>query len=170
MASITQPSDFKVDILIPNTDQNYVASALQGYIDKYEPIYLKTLLGPDLYALYIAGLAEVPVPAKWTALKAQISYAPANFIYWYWMTSKQTQSVGIGEQQSKAANAEMTSPRLKMVAAWDEMVGMSFDTVRFITDNTADYGDYYLPNFFSWNWLCQWDRPNIFYKTQEFDF
>lgn len=172
MPTITQPSDFKVDILIANVSQDYVASTVQGFIDKYEPIFLKALLGASLYTDFKAGLAVDPGPpaAKWAALKDQISYATADYIYWQYMTDKQTQSVGVGEQQAKAANAEMTSPILKMVRAWDEMVDLNFDTVKFILDNPDDYGDYYLPNFFSRNWLCEWDWPNIFYKTQEFDF
>lgn len=169
MATITQITDFKAEILIANTEQSYVSDLLQQFIDKYEPVYLKGLLGPDLYALYKAGMATDPVPAKWAALNDQISCGCANFIYWYWMGNKQTNTVGIGEAQSKAANAEMSSPILKMARAWDEMVDLNFDTVKFITDNTADYGAYYIADFFGWNRFCTWDRLNIFYKTQEWD-
>jgi len=63
MANITQPTDFVGELFIANTAQPGVASDLQWFIAKYEPLFLTYLLGADVYALFIAGLPTGTVSA-----------------------------------------------------------------------------------------------------------
>jgi hypothetical protein len=164
---IVQTSDFiGGKIKIANVAQEDVAADLQIFINDYEPEYLTYLLGADLYADLVAGLAIDPIPAKWTALVEQISVAVANYIYWFYMRDNNTQTVAMGETKGKSANAGAALPDEKLIRAWNEMVKLSYNTVQFIKDNPTDYGDYYIENFYYLGWLndnCH--RPDIFYTV-----
>lgn len=100
--SLIDPSFFDGELNIANTDETSVLSVLQNYIDKYEPAYLKLLLGSTLYASLIAGLAMDPVPAEWANLKNQLlvingtsKVSPiANYVYFYLTRRSQSGSGG----------------------------------------------------------------------------
>ena len=163
--SIVQISDFKGQIVIANSNQSYVAADLQIFIDKYEAKYLTILLGADLYQLLLDG---DPTEEKWIALKAAIK-GTANYIYWYYIADQDMQTVGIGQVKTQAANSYVVSPNYKMVRAWNEMVEESYNTVQFISTNTADYGNYYIENFYYNSWLNSYcNRPEIFQKINTF--
>lgn len=53
---------FKEELLIPNTDQNAILERLQGFIKKYEPLFLQKLMGYPLYKAFVAGI-NVALPA-----------------------------------------------------------------------------------------------------------
>lgn len=56
---------------------------LQAFIDNVEAETLKSLLGIELYTALIAGLAEDPVPAKWTKLRDGDVYTYGSKQYEY---------------------------------------------------------------------------------------
>ena len=166
MANIVQTSDFKGKIKIANTAQADVAADLNIFITDYEKEFLTLLLGTGLYADFIAGLAILPVDAKWTTLKETIGTAIANYIYWFYMRDNNTQTVAMGETKGKSANAGSALPDEKIIRAWNEMVEFCYKVVELINNNPTDYGDYYIENFYYLGWLnnhCQ--RPDIFHKV-----
>lgn len=57
--SIVALSDFKGEIVIAQATVSPVNENVQWFIDKYEPKYLRELLGSDFAALFIAGLVTI---------------------------------------------------------------------------------------------------------------
>lgn len=80
MANIIDTTYFHTDL---NTASE-INSFLTEYITKYEPIILKKTLSYDLYKAFLAGLAEDPIPAKWTNLRDGCEYANDG-IYYKWI-------------------------------------------------------------------------------------
>lgn len=73
---------FTGPVSIPNTDKDYVQDRLNEFINKYEPEYLKKVLGYDLWKAFMAGLAEPTVDQKWLNLLNGAEYT------WYNKTRK----------------------------------------------------------------------------------
>ena len=137
------------------------AAKLTTFIVKYEPEYLKALLGTALYDEFIAGLAVLPTPdSKWTALKNKIidttnKLSPIVPYVWnrYW-TAEETKSSSLGQLLSKAENAQVVSGNTKLVRSWnDSMQGADIIYEWLITqrdtypnqDTEEDF--FYLTNF-----------------------
>jgi len=165
-------NDFVTTVNIPNTDEAPLIADLQGFVNKYEPMYMGQLLGADLYAQLTAGLQEEPIPAKWTALKNAITTEQiAQFIYWYFVRKKNTYLSGMNiAVKPQSENAINVSPIVDQVQVWNDMVESSYKSAKFIQDNNVDYGNYYLPNVFKtfyygrFNWVLM---PDIFYKQND---
>lgn len=59
---------FTGEIVIPNTDKDYIAQRLVLFIEKYEDNFLRDVLGYDLYKSFKAGIVNYPSGAtdqKW---------------------------------------------------------------------------------------------------------
>lgn len=103
------------------------AAKLTTFIVKYEPEYLRALLGTSLYDEFIAGLAVTPTPdAKWTDLKDKIvdtinKLSPIVPYVWnrYW-TSEETKTSSLGQLLSKAENAQVVSGNTKLIRSWND--------------------------------------------------
>ena len=69
---------FNGEIGIPNlidaTDSGFIKTELNQFIAKFEPEFMKKLLGRSLYADFLAGISTVPLDDKWTSLYNQIFY------------------------------------------------------------------------------------------------
>lgn len=155
--SIITPADFKAENAIAQREQPAVAALIQDFIDKYEPLFLKKLLGIDLYDQFVAGLIPVPVdpptdPAtfepidpKWLYLRDETAIKPmlVNYIYYYYLRNQSTLSAGISEVKPKAENARPVSSVDKQVRAWNEMVL----AVRPFTLDVSVYPSYERPEF-----------------------
>lgn len=121
---------------------------LDAYITRYEKEYLIKLLGQDLYAEFVAGLEEDPVPQKWIDLKNEIvdetfKVSPiANYVYCKWQYQNYTKNVGIGQVKNKAENAVVVRPYDMQVMAWNDMVDMGKDVLKFVYSNITDYPSY----------------------------
>jgi hypothetical protein len=68
--SFLQPSDF-VGIIEQSTNK-HTDPKIQAYIDRFEPIYLRDLLGTSLYDLFVADL--LPTPAQPTSVPQTAIY------------------------------------------------------------------------------------------------
>jgi len=62
----------------------------------------------------------------------------ANYVYYWWMRNEATQTAGVGEVMTKTENSYRTSPATKMIKAWNDMVDMVWECMRFLQRN--DYG------------------------------
>lgn len=147
---------------------------LDAYIVRYEKEYLIKLLGKELYNEFMAGLEEDPVLQKWIDLQneivdADLKISPiANYVYFNWQERNYTKNVGIGQVKNKAENATVVRPYDAQVKAWNEMVDMGRDTVRFVNDNGTEYPGYNV-NYSGW-WFfessCRCHDEGIFsYKN-----
>lgn len=175
--SIVVPADFIGDVNIPNTGDTYLGtdSNVQFFIDKYTPIFLESLLGYDLYQLYLAGIAADPIDPKWTNIQTIAKPLLLNYIYYWFKRDEYTYSSGIGESKTKGENSTMVSPGFKMQSRWNEMVTGVYKTVKYWDVDT--YGKYYI-NFgyyglLNWNyriippWFferCRGLLPDIFFN------
>ncbi len=140
------------------------AALLAHYITRYEPEYMKMILGVTLYDEFIAGLAVTPTPdAKWTALKAKFidstnKISPIMAYVWnrYW-TFETTKSSSMGQSEPKVENATIVSSNQKLVLAWnDAMYGAATildwllepAQIAVYTTLEPDYDSLYLTNNF----------------------
>lgn len=159
MATLIAPADFKGENNIP--DKDLVGENLQGFIDKYEAIFLKKLMGADLYTVYLA----TPTNIRFTNLMQWVKPAEIDYVYWFWMQDQQIQTLGTGTGQTKKQNAITATPWPKMVRAWNEMVGYNKEFNKYVDDNKLTYPEYtvYLPFWYyrdgcylMFDWLWYW--------------
>lgn len=129
-------------------------SKLSGFIEKYETRFLKELLGKTLLDEFKSGLEEDPVPVKWVDLKNILANnstkeSPiANYVYYWYMRNKSTETASIGEIKPNTENGSMASSVQKQVRSWNEMVDWNFEVLEFIKDNIIDYPSFNPANGF----------------------
>jgi len=137
---------------------------LTKFITKYEPEYLKLLLGETLYDELIAGLAVTPTPAaKWIALKAKLidtvnKNSPIEAYIWnrYWL-SEETKTTTMGQVVSKVENGYIVSSNQRLVSSWNDAMMQGVEFLRWLTlsdqvdtysNQNPDYDHIYLTNNF----------------------
>jgi hypothetical protein len=76
---------FIAEINIPSIDKEYVYEPLNKLIQKYEPSLLRDILGPGLYAAFIAGLAAPSPEQKWIDLRDGKSFTDLDDKQRMWM-------------------------------------------------------------------------------------
>ena len=129
-------SYFIGELQIPNITGSAPAvtprvNELQWFINKYEPEYLRLLLGDDLYTAFAAGIAAVTPEAKWTALKNKIYVIDsvngvylspgAGYVYYHYMCNAMSVTTSVGEvKPGKPSTVQVVNTR-KMVVAWRSM-------------------------------------------------
>jgi hypothetical protein len=139
---------------IPNTIgtgafQEAVINNVKNYIARFEPVFLKDLLGDDLYDAYIAGISVLPTPAaRWTALRSQLldstnKISPiANFVYYHFQKNQQTQTTQSGDKKTNSPGMENSINSDKVCAAWNEMVKKCADIYDWLEENKATYPEW----------------------------
>jgi hypothetical protein len=148
---------FVNEILIPNISGTTATEKanlldLQITIAKYEPLFLKDLLGETLFAAYAAGIAAGSPETRWVTLNNKINYTntalstlgtglspAANYCYFHWMRNQQTVTLMNGEGRAGAENFGQASAMEKMVNAWNELVRMSDIIQDWLIDNKTTY-------------------------------
>lgn len=151
--SLIDTSYFVNELNVPNADKPEVSEQLEAFIDKYEKRFLADLLGHGLYTDFTNGLASQPVDDIWTDLKNGTNYtynqrrynypgiknAIANYVYYWFMRNRATETTGIGEVVNKTDNAVRVSGSVKMSRAWNEMVTDVWKLVSFLDTNAVIY-------------------------------
>lgn len=119
---------------------------LESFIAKYEPEFLKRILGEQLYAEYAAAIALSPTSGAWFDLNAQLYQTTpfyqspaANYVYFKFWKHNATVTAAQGETQAKFENSELVSIGAKMVRAWNEMCDLSDAVQQWIDDHATDY-------------------------------
>lgn len=182
MPTIAAISDFRGEIVIANKSDVAISEGITWFINKYEPVFLRELFGSDFAALFIAGLNPpvtdpvTPVDARWTALLTPNGYdlktAIDNFIYYWYMRDQDSQTVGVGTVKTANQNAVTVSAADKVTRTWFEMVGIAFQTLRYLNTNASLYPEFVMPHwfngfYFAWaNWGYSADvfSSDYFYK------
>lgn len=163
--SIITPADFKAQNSIAQRELPYVSALIQEFIDKYEPMFLKKLLGLSLYEEFTTGLAVTPpedIDPKWIALRDQMDLKPAlvNYVYFWYMENANTLTGGISEVKPNAENSVPVSNWDKRVRSWNEMAAMT----RLFDLSKVDYPDYVRPYWGRYScWFHGCDIDEIFY-------
>jgi hypothetical protein len=148
--TIVQPSDFVGEIQIANKTQSDVSADLAYFITKYQAKFLKELLGYSFFAIFDAGMNADPQDARFVTLAAQLKPACANYIFYWYIRDQVTQTVGIGNVQTKGANSVTTDGGKKLSRSWNEMVKWVYEVIKYITDNSTIYPEYTEPNWLIW--------------------
>lgn len=95
-----------------------IISDIQAYIAKYEPRFLRMLLGSDVadniedYPAIITLLAQ---PDKGTSVIAK-------YVYFYYSRDHMTFNTVAGEKLKNTENSTRTSPTHRLVRIWNDMV------------------------------------------------
>jgi hypothetical protein len=135
---------FQGEITLGQAESFAVKEEIQWFIDKYEPTFLKLVLGVKLYEDLMAGLEGDPVEPKWETLEKLLKCPLANFVYCKYMRNKISETSGSGETLHNADVAARVSPLSKIVRAWNEMVDL-LDELRcrfHSAEFKADYPEY----------------------------
>jgi len=169
MPTIIAPTDFTAELTIAQTENQYMIGNVQEFIDKYEPKFLRALLGLTLANEFAAGREADPVEAKWTNLanNADLIDMLKSYIYYWYKRDESTKSMGISEAKPKAENATTTNSINKQVRAWNEMVELarSFDLDLTIYPNW--HRQYWER---SYNWHSRCGVNEIFYHINSLNF
>ncbi|HWZ03032.1 MAG TPA: hypothetical protein VNX40_05425 [Mucilaginibacter sp.] len=155
MANITTLANLVGNVLIPDTDM--VGTNLTWYIQEYEPIFLKKIMGSDLYTAYLAS----PGDARFTAIigtvgppsTGYLAKSLVNYIFYQYFEGVVTQTTTLGATQAKVKNAVRVSMWPQMVNAWNRMAESNRCFHKYMVDNAATYPEYKVcfPQwFFGW--------------------
>lgn len=123
-------------------------SELDSYIAVVEKKILKRLLGDDLYAAFIVGLATTPIAARWTALKAQIVDTTAltspltAFVWHMWLTDHQVQNMANGQVKFSASDAVPMANAQMICDVYNTAVDELSDIYDWIETNAATYPEW----------------------------
>ncbi len=133
---------FFVGILqIPNRTSPAVLEQINLFIQRYEPIFLESLLGRVLYASLLANpttprMVDLPNGIAGTSYRGLVyntNQSPiANYIYYQLIEYQATQTTGMGETVPKQDLAVNVSPADKMVRAWNAMSDDVDNTLSFL--------------------------------------
>jgi len=138
---IIDESYFINDIAIANTGQEAVEANLNSAITKYEKEALLSILGYELYELYIANSAVQSykdildgkefsfefcgktVTRKWIGLaNSEKKSLLAYYTYVNYEKDRNTFNSAVGFVTPNVENAEQSNPRLKYVNSWNAYV------------------------------------------------
>ena len=125
-----------------NVDANKRAE-ITNYFDVLEVEYLNFILGEDLYAEYIAGLAEDPIDEKWTNLSSQLvnstlKISPiANYCFFYYLEIPKLTDIGV--VLPKVENGTFVASYPLQIRAWNRMVEMNERIVDWLLENGETY-------------------------------
>lgn len=158
--SIIAPIDFKGERAIPQLEEKHNRDNVQWFIDKYEPKFLKELLGATLYSEFVAGLQADPIDPKWIELRDQTDLKTMliDYVYYWYLRNWATITAGVGEVKGKSDNATQVSPAQKMVTSWNEMATLA----RFFDLDTTTYPSWNRVYWRSWHVGCRWHLPEIY--------
>lgn len=144
---------FVGELFIPNlSGSGTVDEANQDdldiFITKYENDYLLKVFGEDMSADVTAAAAAAAEEgykgSNWDDLlkllyNSNTLVSPlANFIYFYFMRNRITETTGAGEMSLNAENAIRKSNTWKLTRAWNEMVDLTDDIFDYLTENATD--------------------------------
>lgn len=168
--SIINSTYFFGDLTIAQASQPEVSRTIQAFINKYEPLFLKEVLGYQLSKDFIAGIADTDsIDPKWDKILSGSEYtdtfgnlrkwngfkstAPlinspiACFVYYWYQRDNETTTAGTGEVNSANQNATGASAVMKVSRAWQEMAENLAELYGFIEANITDYPEYKCPNY-----------------------
>lgn len=162
--SIVAPADFIGEQNIPNVDKPATAENLQWFIDEYEPSLLEAVMGPSLYADYLAGVALDPIPQKWIDIQnnADLKRSIVCLVFYYWLSNEIAYTSGIGVQKAKGENSVSVGTWDKQVKSWNTMVKRLYKVREFI--DAGDYDVFYtdLPQYVWELPFVNCNRPEYF--------
>lgn len=159
MAAITLYTHFVGDLSLPNLSPSTTPEGAQAviFINKEETHYLQTILGYELWVLFIAGItAETAIytairdgatyvdtftgrTEKWEGFATASKNPIANYIYNKIQGYRAQHTTGIGQVNATVQNGSRISPVQPMVNSWNEMVCFNEKLFGYLYANRTSY-------------------------------
>ncbi len=117
---------------------------IASFIARYEPEYLRKLLGNDLYDYMVAHPTEPRIVALIAKLRddtAKISPI-ANYIAYKYLAENQVMQTEGGDKESTPSGLTSASNNTKYVQMWNWMVKESISITDWIEENASTYPEY----------------------------
>lgn len=169
---------------IPQVSQLTISEKLMVFINRYEPEFLRILLGTTLYAAFKSGIEALAPEQRWIDLRDGKTYTDgngnvlvweglannitkispiANYVYYWYSRSGASFSTGQGEIAPTAENGTRTNAAGKQAAAWNEMIRFNYACIHFLQAHKELYpewdgvgwGSGDYEYFFNW-WPVYW--------------
>jgi hypothetical protein len=151
-------SDLAVQVGTPSALYTEQAEQLTAFITKYEPEFLKLLLGDDLYTEYVADYATT----KWAAFDAlmfdtALKDSPvADYIFCkYWADADTEARDGTLLVNGEAKNRISADARLLPV--WNAMVKKIITAIDYLSENYDTFCTTYEYNYDGWTSFVWWN-------------
>lgn len=160
------------DLLIPGMGKETQVNKVNELIAKYEPEYLKAILGYGFYKMFMDALGAAEgddelLDIRWKDLRDGADYVndcnetcrwegftndlyltPINrYVYYYFLRKNVPTTTVSGEKESKSDKSKSVSSVGKQVRAWNEMVGLNRVLVDFLLNKKDDNGVLVYPEF-----------------------
>lgn len=163
MPTLTQYDFFTGTINLPNSaPTNPEGAELSLFIERDEQNYLVEVLGYELASKVIDAIQPLATPTqaisdlingkeytdkhgrlnKWPGFKTKGWSPIACFIYCKVMDHRISSTTGLGEMAPNTENMSSTSPSVKIVRAWNQMVELNWILDDFLNQNISDYPEY----------------------------
>jgi hypothetical protein len=144
---ILNPSYFEGELTIAQAVSEFAeTTALQWFINKYEPVFYRAVIGEKLYRQMIDGTGDADNDSeeslKWLELADKTAPLAAMFVYYFYTKNNNTQTTGTGEFASLSESGERKSPWTKRMDVWNEMVDSIEGVTQWICDSENDYQDF----------------------------
>lgn len=107
-----------------------IISDIQAYIAKYEPRFLRMLLGSDV----ADNIEDYPVIVALLAQSDKGTSVIAKYVYFYYSRDHMTFNTVAGEKLKNAEKSTRTSPTHRLVRVWNDMVDECRQIIHSIDD------------------------------------
>ena len=150
--------DFKNFRYIPNLNQEVTRDILTGYIDEFEPKFMRKVFGytnameiinnPTVskYQLIINGGEYTDTNGElqyWIGLPTVIS----DYVYYYYIRGTVISLTSVGYNLGESENSSVVQPVTKPNIVWNHMVDYMVDLTELIEANPTDYPEWTVHQF-----------------------
>jgi len=130
---------FEGTLAIGQIEQAHIAARVQWFIDEYEPLFLRMLLGRELAELLKTEFEKPEHDTKWNELAKQIEPMAVRYVYCYYKSNSENLSAGVGSVKPRAKNATREPEINNTIPRWNEMVDMVMAFQHWINNRKSDY-------------------------------
>lgn len=159
------------DLLIPGMGKEAQVNKVNELINKYEPEYLKGILGYSFYKTFTEALEatngdDEALAARWKDMRdgaeytcnghlmkwegfinEQLKSPIAQYVYYWFLRYNVPTTTVSGEKESKSDKSSNVSSIGKQVRAWNTMVEMNRSLVDYLLNKKDDSGVLVYPEF-----------------------
>lgn len=107
-----------------------IISDIQAYIAKYEPRFLRMLLGSDV----ADNIEDYPAIVALLAQSDKGTSVIAKYVYFYYLRDHMTFNTVAGEKLKNTEKSTRTSPTHRLVRVWNDMVDECRQIIHSIDD------------------------------------
>jgi hypothetical protein len=183
---------FTKTLSLPQRGNTEGQDLIADFIEINEEIYLKKVLGYDLWKAFITGIEGSGTPDQrwldllegkeftylshnynWDGFETINKTPIANYVYYKWKEDEAIHSTLVGTAVQNVDNNSKVNPVPKMVDAWNRMVDMNRTLWMFLKANADVYLEWVNESSPVWSWWTDVDTldcPNeVFRKINSLD-